>query len=715
MPVVQQQHGVKTIKGLPERWGRRAYAALRAELARGHEPANRDDLRVPLDVPADFVGPLQPWYGPLERVPSRYDRFCEILDRAIDAPLPLDATDAQVVMLAERCAGECAAVPLSQFVTYASVGPCKLPTRRDAMARVCVAYGIKAPACRDDAEAVARCVDPAWWRRSLRKIHGRAFEAAAIRLGFVSSRAGAYASDETVARRRGQIERNKAALASVTLENQDGYRAALDTLASKTTANKRIRKGELMLRMSGCEDIAIEAGHVGIFVTLTAPSKYHAVLEKSGETNPKYVDALPRDVAAYLQKTWARIRTAYGKLGIRPYGFRIAEPHHDGCVHWHMILFMPRLAVEWFKYITEGYALAEDGDEPGAAARRVTFEEIDSERGSAAGYLLKYVAKNIEDDSMDSHDEVIGADGEPVKIVIDKTKRASQRVDAWAGCWGIRQFQPIGQPPVTVWRELRRVKEATIESASDHVRAAWKAAQRIEKNETDGNGEVTAVEVVQAASWSDYIRAQGGVCQGRDYRIGLAVEVGDINGRYGVREGERPVGIEDRRTLAEGRGPYQGPALFVGPGAPFPRVHSSVRHTWTRVAPEAAASSRHGVAVPWSPVNNCTEGANAPEPGWVFDVQPDPIPYVGPSIFVGPLENLSPWKDYDPLEEDRVWFADPAHENILVTVDEIAALPSIFDAARKKKAEIVWSNREVTEEMITKLKEKRRTNGNLRT
>ncbi|MGZ3319668.1 MAG: replication endonuclease [Xanthobacteraceae bacterium] len=585
MPTIQQEHGVKTVKGLPTRWGRRAYRELAAVMK---EHGTDSD---------------------------RYRALADLLDEVTAAPLPLDATDAHLCVLAERYAGDCAAAAVLENV-QAPTGPAPIEggprqlgkregiTPRERMAKICAVHGIEPPKCQEDAEAVARMLDSAWWRRGLRRTHGRTFEAAAIRLGFVSVRAGAYASDETTGRRLAQVARNRAALESVKIKNEDGFECTLADAASKTTSNKRIRRGELMLRLAGCEEIAIEAGHVGIFFTLTAPSKYHAVLAKTGTVNPTYNDATPREVQQYLQKTWAKIRAAYGRHNIRPYGFRIAEPHHDGCVHWHGLVFMPAYKVRRFCRIVKQYALAEDGTEPGAAEHRAKFERIDTEKGSAAAYIAKYISKNIDDDTEDAHDEVIGADGQPVKITMpsDGAKKASQRVDAWAGVWGIKQFQPIGQPPVTVWRELRRVSEAAIKDAPANVRAAWDACQRVHRTDKE-TGEVT---VERPANFAAYIRAQGGVCVGRNYRIGIAHEPTRIEGRYGVYEGMAPVGIFAR----------------IAPDT----VYSSTRYTWTKSA------ARGGVASPWSPVNNCTESpwparpqtrdhwtASAPEPGPVAD------------------------------------------------------------------------------------------------
>ncbi|NOV27666.1 replication endonuclease [Cupriavidus necator] len=435
---------------------------------------------------------------------------------------------------------------------------------------------------------VARVRCELWWRRRLRAKHIRALEHSNIRLHYVHYRSDPYASNDAVRRRAAQNRRNAATLAATTLENELGQCFTLAELAEKSVANKALRRGELMTRLKGAEELADAAGFAGVMFTLTCPSRFHAVkqLGHKWKPNPNYDDALdPRAAQLYLRGVWARIRAELARLGIAYFGVRVAEPHHDGCPHWHGLLFSNDL--DTVCRVIRAQGLKDSPNEAGAQERRVRFERIDRAKGSAVGYIAKYIAKNIDGHAVGDHKTkegyVVQAD-----MLGDDVINPSQRVEAWAACWGIRQFQFVGGAPVGTWRELRRVKEADLPAADEcqAIRDAWEAAQRTED---------------KPASWAEYARAMGGVA-GEGKRIAIRYTERMEPGRYGLTLRKVPHGVQamGRAHIVDGICDYWRQAPIFVP---------ATRYEWRKVERSGGAASTR------TRVNNCTRPSGAASAG----------------------------------------------------------------------------------------------------
>lgn len=458
-----------------------------------------------------------------------------------------------------------------------------------------------------------------WWRRVLRKLQARAVEATARGLELVSKAAGCYVSDDGLRRRTGQRVRNAAALEAVEAVNEHAQRYTLAELAARGAANREIRRHELMTRIAGFEVIARECGHAAYFVTVTCPSRMHAMRTAAGgkvERNPKFDGTAPDAAQRYLSRQWARFRAAADRRGLGLYGFRIAEPNHDGTPHWHALLFFPeraecgrlgyrvlvRLLRRYFLWAEPG-APERRGAEHGARRHRVKVERIDWTRGSAAGYVAKYVAKNI--DGYKVERDLFGNDA----------MESSRRVEAWAATWRVRQFQQIGGAPVTIWRELRRLHPEQGDAAPP-VALALEAV-----NITAGadDHETEAVQRYTAAhGWATYLHLQGGSrVPRRELRVRLLKEQTGELGRYGDLMPAKVIGVacDGFRSRALQLVGWVNRTVRSAPQRVAVEVESE-RAAWVIVSKGAAApqaiQAGGEAARPWSPVNNCTGPITGP-------------------------------------------------------------------------------------------------------
>ncbi len=410
--------------------------------------------------------------------------------------------DDEIEAAADRSARQCWSMKTPAAVEYATRQGMTIPEGPRVTAR-----SVRRRLCSSD-----------WWRRRLRTRLTRSCEELFRRLGFVRAQTSAYVSGDALDRMRAAAAKGRRWMAETSVVCEDtGEMLGLADIAERSLANPTLRRGELMLRARGFQEIAGLRGDRCLMITATCPSAFHPWLKDSGAPNPLYNGSTPRDAQRWLNQHWARARAALRRKSVLYYGFRAAEPHHDATPHWHLVLYVPADQVETVKRIMGKTWLRDYPDEPGAQRYRIKFTDEDPSKGSGVGYLAKYVAKNI-DGAGSIGGEVSDESGRPVS-------EDAQHAVAWARVHGIRQFQQLGGPAVTLWRELRRVREPcewppleALRLCTDHAEKkgqppAPTCSEPIEgvwdcppQTETDPEA-----KTVSGPSWSRFIQQLGGI------------------------------------------------------------------------------------------------------------------------------------------------------------------------------------------------------------
>ena len=445
--------------------------------------------------------------------------------------------------------------------------------------------GFGLPAGDTDESILARVKCPVWWQRGLRRKQDRQQEQLSIQLGLVRKGFQPYCSSALLTRIQARHKRSMEIMEGFEAVSDDGEVVNLAEVLKGSVANPAIRRAELMVRMRGFEDYANSNDHAAVFYTITTPSKYHRT--SGAGLNDKYQDYTPRDAQKYLCTVWARIRAKLKRDHLNVYGFRIAEPHSDGTPHHHLLLFMCPAHRERVTEIMQAYALQEDGNEKGADKHRFEAVNIDSSKGSATGYIAKYVSKNIDGFEMELDDETGNSASE-----------SANRVRAWASVWGIRQFQQIGGAPVGVWRELRRVESAP-DGLLEEARQAADAGDWALYMELQGGADANRTDQPLRVFTVEHIDTESGeVCQNKygefiDRVKGVALNDLVVNTRLKVW------------TIQSKSAPATTPLNDLQ----IQTNHDVLVDVLRSFAPASESDFLNAFgssAFPWSSVNNCT-------------------------------------------------------------------------------------------------------------
>lgn len=357
----------------------------------------------------------------------------------------------------------------------------------DFLVEVCAVHGIRAPynnkgktplTAEKCESGVLRLMDGKYWEKKFDTVAKRTNEHVAIALGKVRKNYSPYVSHKALADNRRQQEENQKYLEMMdVVEKETGKTRKLSDVAKLTNSNPENRRNEFMVISAGEEKRAIESGKIPLFLTITAPSKYH-------KNSNKYNLSSPKSTHEMLCKNWTKIRAKCARENIDYVGIRVVEPHADATPHWHVLVYVAPHDEELFTEICLHYTTQEDVDELHVSwakhlnavkngksksyrkswhAPRFTADKIDLEKGSATGYIAKYISKNINGAKMD------GQLDDEAEIAINES---AQRVVAWASLWGIRQFQCFGVESITIRRQLRQVKTPFKDETLEAVRLA---------------------------------------------------------------------------------------------------------------------------------------------------------------------------------------------------------------------------------------------------
>ncbi len=266
-----------------------------------------------------------------------------------------------------------------------------------------------------------------------------------------------YCSNETLHREQIKRKDNEEKLSRYKVVNT--ITKAEENLLSIALSNEKNRINELYFTAKSLEKLATEKKFKWMFVTLTAPPKYHPNPIKGRRSYDPSVGI--KGSHEYIKLLWVQIRSILNARGVKAspehyFGFRTVEPHKDGSIHWHLLIFVNK---DLQKKLTD--AILEKF--PAKNSAEIIYGKEGDGSASAATYLYKYIAKSLsrEKSKYDTTTESAKDNAREEKDLA--SLRNKERVQAALKTLEIRQYQVFGVCNLTtMFKNINRLNLDTV-------------------------------------------------------------------------------------------------------------------------------------------------------------------------------------------------------------------------------------------------------------
>jgi len=355
--------------------------------------------------------------------------------------------------------------------------------------------------------ALLRFVDKYWWRAKMRQFQDTALETLHRDLHYVGGSNMMYISDVLYRKKAIRAHNNRETLEHLyaVAEDVDGSEKWVNVAeaADGSQSNPINRAAFMAVRIKGLKELAEAEGHSAAFVTVTAPSRFHSTL-KSGKPNPKYIQGCTaRAASKWFSEVFQKIRSNWQSQPLNAYGAKVVEMHHDGCPHWHIILFAAPDSMADIYDTFYTHTMADGGHELKDKTVRLKWVDINEKVGDAIGYCIKYISKGLDSSKLDSvEDKSNGVTS------ADELQVAQEKMKYALSASRIQQFNFFGIPgaTATVWNELRRMGKE-----QDGLNMVEKYTRKLDLTELESFALTALYKAADRGDWAAYCLAMGGV------------------------------------------------------------------------------------------------------------------------------------------------------------------------------------------------------------